>query len=355
MIPSYSTSFVKLWTPFSNDFYWHDRNGDGRIGEKETHYIPPQDWSLRAAQLVRSINPNFSGDSSKIQRFESLRDYFNHPEKRTFELQLEIDIRKLERMPERPKIFSDLLTDLKLIRNELQYTRFRYANEDELPEGTLAEYDLFTSTISVRHNPPTGILIHELDHAVTAHQRSERKAIENYPRTQNFVTSFEFYLDYPLRQGDEENLVSFKYDALDESLIFLLSPDPNQLACPNEASIAASLANEVHAFQTTARYWLYQMGIQEEDLNKIRDGGREKVKFLESLRGKSYEILRGTNINAKDAYQILLHYFDEGGLFYSNLGDYVQEVYEENNDPRFVKTDECIPPPQTSSGCGFSW
>lgn len=352
MLESNSTAFIKLWNPFLSDLYWHDFNGDGRLGEKEIHFIPAgEHWPDRAARLLQSLNPNFSGEASKIERFESLRDYFDHPEKRTLGLQIIISIKRLEAMPNRPGIYSALLEDLRLIQQELQHTRFRYAAENELPESTYAQYDIFTSTITLRHNPPTALLLHEMDHAVTNHIRTDRRAIELYPNTENLVTSFEFYLDYPLRQTADDAPLRLRYENISEASIFLFSPDPNLVLCPNEESIAASTANEVHAFQTSARYWLFQMGITEDDLNKIREGGNAKTKFLESLKSQCGKHLTGMQVPSEEVYKILIHYFDEGGWFDSNLKDYVEEVYEAGHDPRFVETEHCLNPPESSSGC----
>ncbi len=354
MISSDSTAFIKLWNPYLTDLYWHDQNGDGRIGEKEIHFIPSHDhWPDRAARLLQSINPNFSGEASKIERYESLRDYFDHPEKRSFALQLVISIQKLEQMDDRPSIYSTLLDDLRLIQQELPHTRFRYAAENELPANTHAQYDIHNSVITTRHNPPTALLIHEMDHAVTSHRRTDRKAIERYPQNENWITSFEFYLDYPLSSEDSDDPpIRIRYDSIAEASIFLFAPDEKSLMCPSDESIEASVANEVHAFQTTARFWIFQLGITADDLNKMSEDSHAKNRFLESLETLCHEKLSGTLITEEEAYQILLHYFDEGGWFNSNLKDYVEKVYAAGTDPRFVETENCIEGPESNSGCG---
>lgn len=351
-------NFVRLSIPYSEDCYWFDQNGDGRFEPTEIHVIPDEGQWEQNARAYLNASPAPFPENWQIKRFGSMQEYFAHPEKSTFELQLVIDIGRLENMPNRPGIYSELLQDLYQIKDELKYTRFQYVEASDLPKEALAIYDSNISTVSTLHNPPTAVLIHEMDHALTSHRRVNRNCLDHYPsHDQSLVSSFTFYLDYPLRDNAEDLPVAIHYDAIAQMEAYLASPDKTQPLCLSEANINASLANEVHAFQSMARYWLYQMGVTDEELKSMREGGSAKKQFLRSLQERCYQIIGGTNTDSREAYQILLHYFAEAGFWGSNdLRDFVKDTYTEIEDPGFVDSDNCIPraPAKSSWGCGCS-
>lgn len=345
--------FVWAGAPYNEEAHWVDLNGDGRSDEAEIFFVSESgSWEQNArATLPKETSSSPAFESWQIQRFASKQEYFSHPEKSTFELQLIIDIGRLDRMPNRPGIYSELLQDLRSIQDELQYTRFRYAEEGELPEGVLAQYEPSTSTMTTRRNPPTAVLVHELDHALSAHRRTSRSILETHPSVDpSAITGFKFYLDYPLKKNADDEGVSLYFDALAFYEPYLASPDPQHPLCLTEANLQAHLANEVHAFQSMARYWLFQLGVSDADLQKIREGGSAKSDFLESLRSKCHETLNGMNTDPAFAYDVLRYYFDEGGWVYSDLRDLVKSTYTEMKDPGFVDVADCIPRAKRPSG-----
>lgn len=350
-------SFVKIPSPDPiSELYWLDINGDGRQNKDEFIKIPKDgQWDNHIVKYIQSEKRLQALPSLwAYNQLESTQEYFAHPEKNSFELQLIIDIGKLERMPGRPEIFTQLLMDLRTIKDELQYTRFQYAEEGELEENTWAIYDITSSTVITRHNPSTATLIHEMDHALTYHRRTDRKVLEQYPKIDsNLKTGFEFYLDYP-HDSPENNRVFISFNALMDLEPILDSPDPKNILCLRDENIEARLASETHAFQTMARYWLYQMGVTEEELKSIQEGGSGKRRFMESLLPRITDTIKGSNLDPYFAHQILIHYFVKEGFFSdTHLKDFVKETYTELKDSGFVDSPNCIPRPerQKSGGC----
>ncbi|GEM_PF-3781620 len=351
---AYPVEFVWAGIPYNSDIYWIDQNGDGRVSENEHLQIPDGGlWQKNADEYIKA-HPEFFSENIQWQakRFNSRAEYFDHPEKTSLKLQLLIDIAKLKRMANRPGIYSDLLRDLYFIQDELQYTKFRYAKPEEVPQGFLALYNPLNSTMSLSYNTPTALLIHEMDHALTTHRRTDRAVLDQYPNyDKNLVTGFEFYLDYPLDEAPK-----FYYDALQAYDPLLNSPDPEKALCLNDANKKAALANEVQAYLTMCRYLLFQMEVSDQDLKTIRRGGSEAKKFLSSLQTKLEKLLGGSNLNPAWVNEMLLHYFAKAGFWgSSDLADFVDEYYSHQKAPGFVDTDACIERPRASRACGFSF
>ncbi len=335
------------------DIYWYDLNQNGREETGETFQATSKEFKTKADDFIKSHPASFFDFIQWVpSSIKATREqYFAHPEKKALEQQVDQDIAHLNQMKDRPEIYSKLLEDLKTIKEELQYIKFRYPkSKDEVPEGFIGIYDPLTNTMIVTKGAPASLLIHELDHKLTAHRRTENWSVplemkcprghlhkipkdSNVPSPQEARTVFAVSLDFP-----KSSSLRLTYDAVAYYAPLFASLKFGKPACTTFKSRDAVLANEVRGYLTMSRYLLMRMEVTSEEIQSIEKGGN--IDFLSRLKTH----LSDTNLNPRWANNLLLHYFGRGGKSgKENLVTFVEDYYKSFNDPGLVDQPKCIP------------
>lgn len=347
-------AFIQVET----DTWWADLDWDGRQDAGEKLVLKADDdKDAKFEEFVRQNSTTFWSFQSYKPTFlsTSLEDYFDHPERTKFQQQIDRDIEQLKAMENRPEIYTRLLADLEAIQEELRYTRFEFATEGEVPEGFIGVYDPFSAMMLVNQGAPASLLVHEMDHGVTTHQRVaeysisykvmvEEGVVHEIPRDSTKAEptpeniSFSFKIDFP-KSGPQE----LTYDDLAAFQPLIQTLEHGELACTTPESRAAALANEVRGYLTMSRYLLFRVGFNQEQIDLITsedelEASAAKELLLQSLISHLGE----TNLNPRWAHQLLLYYFGLGGdTGQGNLVVFVNSYYTSQQAPGFADAPGC--------------
>lgn len=345
--------------------YWADLDVDGKQTTEETVFV--REGQDRNKQAQGFIDRNAWALSACFQwkpRFlpGTRQDYFEHPLKNRMDQQLSSDITKLKEMKGRLPIYDRLLQDLENITKELPFVQFRYPTAEEIKEfsnnqGYLGLYNNMTNEIVAPRNMPMSLLVHEMDHRVTAHHRIEPWGVSyqercgdsglrkvpkapHLPSPDHARTHFDFSLDF---FGNGQNKLT--YNDLDYWSAVYRSFELGAQACFSSEAKHSTLANEVRAYQTMGRYLLFKINFTHQDLAAIRgqDTGpkqKAKQKLLIGLRKE----LDGSSLNPEWTNELMLHYLGIGGSSEEeNLSTFVANYYSNViQDPGFVDPPDCV-------------
>ncbi|MBI2336957.1 MAG: hypothetical protein HYU97_09400 [Deltaproteobacteria bacterium] len=328
--------------------YWADLDGDGKQGNFEKFTIKPGENRVVKAQEFIKQNPSTFWDFIEWEPTFKPAPNFNHPEKTTLSKQINLDIAALEKMQDRPKIYDELLADLKLIQEELPYVKFRYPNEGEVPEGFIGIYDPINNEMIVTAGAPASLLIHETDHLLTEKRRNENWSVEwklkcdnghkhtipkspHAPSPNQVRTKFSFNLDFA-----QQEIKTFTYDSVVAWSYVLKTLEMGSEICLGEVNKQVALANEVRGYMTMARYLLFRIGFTEQQLGAYQKGG-----FANTTLSKAFiEVglqhhLEGSNLNYRWANAMVVSYLD------GKLDVFVKAYYTDMAAPGFVDQPGC--------------
>ncbi len=356
-----------LKIPFLNtskNTYWADLDLDGREDPHEVIFdrqgnekeklaqalIDKNSWAFSACYLWRPEFPNYNR-----------QEIYSHPLKNRLSDQLNRDLSKLKAMENPPEIYRQLIQDLEIIREDLPFVIFRNPTAEELSQfstnaGYLGLYNLETNEIVAPETMPVSLLIHEMDHRVTASRRTESWSQDylekcesgemrsvpkdpHRPSPDKARLGFEFSLDF---FGRGENRL--RYNDLDTWEPLYRSVELGVRACFSDKAKASALANEVRAYQTMARYLLFRVGFTQEDLENIRgEDAKRQTKAEKKLGDGLIQELTGTSLNPLWTHEMMMHYLGRGGISgKANLSTFVKDYYSRViKDPGFVDPPDC--------------
>jgi len=233
-------------------------------------------------------------------------------------------------MDRRPEIYTALLNDLQMIKEELPRITFSNLSGHGTAMGRF-EPNINTLFMPQRARAEStttqATIVHEMDHALTANQRTSHSNPE-----------FAFGLDF----SRPPNKV-LRYNATHAPRSLSGGSIFGEVYCSTAEGRAASLADEVHAAQTQARYLLFRLGVTPKELEQMRRA-RDQRSVVKILDPKIDAAVGESRSDFDDVKANLLYYFGKGGTSgRGDLADLITFAYERVKDPRFVDTPGCIP------------
>lgn len=368
-LPFYQTPSNKLW---------FDSNADGKEIAQELVNFPEgasAEVLLRTAKKFIQERPYFQPPCNSEWEVEILpKARWESPQgqakKRLMTRQINKDIDKIKEIPraQRPPWMKQLLEDLILIQQELPYLKFELAKvapkgakklkSGEVPYGFLATYNDETGEILYTVKDPHSIMVHELDHAVTARVRVEDWAIANkikcpdgtifqfpmtpYRQTHDQVrTSFEFYIN--LENEKDETLT---FDTWHEYFPLIYALEHGREKCLNKKEKESRLADEVHAYLVMVRYLLFEMMTHPEvklTQDQITAAGKGNSMAKNRIKLGLAKVLQDSSLNPEWAQDLVLNaledtYAGKNGA----LKEYVLKYYTNQGQYGFVDVPGCV-------------